>query len=120
CVFRVACGLAWGVAVARGPRARWAVAAGAVAGYLVPGLLSGWAAVAVGLCSAAEALIAAGLIQYYFGTSFTLSRLRPVAGFLVAAVVATMISGVGGAIVYKLSATPTAPILTTWWHWFAS
>jgi PAS domain S-box-containing protein len=119
-VFWLSGGITSGVLIALGPRARWPVAAGAVAGDLVPSLLSGWAAVAVGLCNAAEALIAAGLIQYYFGTSFTLSRLRPVAGFLVAAVVATMISGVGGAIVYKLSATPTAPILTTWWHWFAS
>ena len=119
-VFWLSGGITSGVLIALGPRARWPVAAGAVAGDLVPSLLSGWAAVAIALCNAAEALIAAGLIQYYFGTSFTLSRLRPVAGFLVAAVVATMISGVGGAIVYKLSATPTAPILTTWWHWFAS
>jgi PAS domain S-box-containing protein len=119
-VFWLSGGITSGVLIALGPRARWPVAAGAVAGDLVPSLLSSWAAVAVALCNAAEALIAAGLIQYYFGTSFTLSRLRPVAGFLVAAVVATMISGVGGAIVYKLSATPTAPILTTWWHWFAS
>jgi PAS domain S-box-containing protein len=119
-VFWLSGGITSGVLIALGPRARWPVAAGAVAGDLVPSLLSGWAAVAVALCNAAEALIAAGLIQYYFGTSFTLSRLRPVLGFLVAAVVATMISGVGGAIVYKLSATPTTPILTTWWHWFAS
>jgi two-component sensor histidine kinase/integral membrane sensor domain MASE1 len=119
-VFWLSGGITSGVLIALGPRARWPVAAGAVAGDLVPSLLSGWAAVAVGLCNAAEALIAAGLIQYYFGTSFTLSRLRSVVGFLVAAAVATMISGVGGAIVYKLSATPTAPILTIWWHWFAS
>jgi PAS domain S-box-containing protein len=119
-VFWLSGGITSGVLIALGPRARWPVAAGAVAGDLVPSLLSGWAAVAVGLCNAAEALIAAGLIQYYFGTSFTLSRLRPVVGFLVAAVVATAISGIGGAIVYKLSSSPTAPILTTWWHWFAS
>jgi signal transduction histidine kinase len=119
-VFWLSGGITSGVLIALGPRARWPVAAGAVAGDLVPSLLSGWAAVAIGLCNAAEALIAAGLIQYYFGTSFTLSRLRSVVGFLVAAVVATVISGIGGAIVYKLSSSPTAPILTTWWHWFAS
>src|SRR6516225_5096266 len=84
-VFWLSAGITSGVLIALGPRARWPVAAGAVAGDLVPSLLSGWAAVAVGLCNAAEALIAAGLIQYYFGTSFTLSRLRPVVGFLVAA-----------------------------------
>ncbi len=119
-VFWLPGGITSGVLIALGPRARWPVAAGAVAGDVLPSLLSGWAAVAVGLCNAAEALIAAGLIQYYFGTSFTLSRLRPVLGFLVAAVVTTAISGIGGAIVYKLSSSPTAPILATWWHWFAS
>ncbi len=119
-VFWLPGGITSGVLIAFGPRARWPVAAGAVAGDVLPSLLSGWAAVAVGLCNAAEALIAAGLIQYYFGTSFTLSRLRPVLGFLVAAGVATAISGIGGAIVYKLSSSPTAPMLTTWWHWFAS
>lgn len=119
-VFWLSGGITSGVLIALGPRARWPVAAGAVAGDVVPSLLTGWAAVAVGLCNAAEALIAAGVIQYYFGTSFTLSRLRPVLGFLGAAVVATAISGIGGAIVYKLSASPAAPMLTTWWHWFAS
>src|SRR5215831_1453463 len=108
-VFWLSGGITSGVLIALGPRARWPVAAGAVAGDLVPSLLSGWAAVAVGLCNAAEALIAAGLIQYYFGTSFTLSRLRPVAGFLVAAVVATMISGVGGAHCLQAVRYPDGP-----------
>ena len=83
-VFWLSGGITSGVLIALGPRARWPVAAGALAGDLVPSLLSGWAAVAVALCNAAEALIIAGFIQYYFGTSFTLSRLRPVLGFLVA------------------------------------
>jgi signal transduction histidine kinase len=119
-VFWLPAGITSGVLISLGPRTRWPVAAGAVAGDVVPSLLHGWAAVAVGLCNAAEALIAAGLIQYYFSTSFTLSRLRPVLGLLVAAVVATVISGLGGAIVYKLSSTAAAPMLTTWWQWFVS
>jgi signal transduction histidine kinase len=72
------------------------------------------------LCNAAEALIAAGLIAYYFGASFTLNRLRQVLGLLGAAVVATVLSGIGGAVAYKLFHSPTASMLITWWHWFAS
>jgi len=46
------------------------------------------------LCNAGEALLAAGLIQYYFGSPFTLDRLRHVLGLLGAAIVATAVSGV--------------------------
>ncbi|HEY1544182.1 MAG TPA: MASE1 domain-containing protein [Xanthobacteraceae bacterium] len=120
-VFWLPAGITSGVLIALGPRARWPVAVGAVAGDVVPSLLNGWAAVAaVGLCNAAEALIAAGLIQYYFGKSFTLSRLRDVLGLQVAAVVATVISGIGAAVAYRLSATPSTPMLTIWLHWVPS
>src|SRR5215469_10876964 len=112
-VFWLPAGITSGVLIALGPRARWPVAAGAVMGDVVPSLLAGWAAVAIGLCNAAEALIAGALIQYYFGTSFTLNRLREVLGLLVAAVVATVISGIGAAVVYRLAASPSAPMLTT-------
>ncbi len=67
-----------------------------------------------------EALITAGLIQYYFGTSFNLDRLRQVLSLLVAAVVGTVISGIGGAVAFKLFHSPTVSMLTTWWQWFAS
>jgi len=119
-VFWLPAGITSGVLIALGPRARWPVAAGAVMGDVVPSLLAGWAAVAIGLCNAAEALIAGALIQYYFGTSFTLNRLREVLGLLVAAVVATVISGIGAAVVYRLAASPSAPMLTTWSHWVPS
>jgi signal transduction histidine kinase len=79
-----------------------------------------WAATAFAVCNAAEALITAGLIQHYFGANFSLDRLRQVLGLLMAAVVATVISGIGGAVSYRLFHSPTAPMLTTWWHWFAS
>src|SRR5215469_3807849 len=116
-VFWLSGGITSGVLIALGPRARWPVAAGAVAGDVVPSLLSGWAAIGVGLCNAAEALIAAGLIQYCFGTSFRLDKLREVLGLLGAAVIATAISGIGAAVAYRLSGSPPAPMLTTWLHW---
>ena len=119
-VFWLPAGITSGMLIALGARARWAIVAGAVVGDVLPSLLDGWAAVAVGLCNAAEALIVAGLIQYFFGTTFTLGRLREVLGLLGAAVVATVISGLGAAVAYKLSASLSAPMLTTWLHWVPS
>src|SRR5262249_58404026 len=60
------------------------------------------------------------LIERYFGSPFGLDRLRNVLGLLTAAVVATTASGIGAMVAYKLFHSPTAPIWTTWQHWFAS
>ena len=79
-----------------------------------------WASTAFALCNAAEALITAGLIQRYFVTSFNLDRLRQVLSLLAAAVVGTVISGIGGAVAFKLFHSPTVSMLTIWWQWFAS
>jgi signal transduction histidine kinase len=122
-VFWPAAGISSGVLIALGPHARWPVAAGAMAATLAANLMGDrnvWAATAFALCNAAEALITAGLVQRYFDTGFSLNRLRQVLGLLVAAVVGTVISGIGGAVSYKLFHSPTVPMLTTWWHWFAS
>jgi len=74
----------------------------------------------LGLSNAVEALITAGLIHHYFGEGFNLVRVRHVAGLLAAAVAATTVSGIGGAITYRLMRGPSAPIFDTWQHWFAS
>jgi signal transduction histidine kinase len=122
-VFWPAAGISSGVLIALGPRARWPVAAGAFIAT-VPANLMGdrniWAAIVFAACNAAEALITAGLIQHYFHTQFSLDRLRQVLGLLVAAVAGTAISGIGGAIGYKLFHSPAVSMLTTWRHWFAS
>jgi integral membrane sensor domain MASE1 len=79
-----------------------------------------WAGVFLGLCNGAEALITAGLIHHYFGSNFNLTRLRNIIGLLAAAVAGTSVSGVGGAVTYRLLRGPSATILETWQHWFAS
>ena len=122
-VFWPAAGISSGALIALGPRARWSVAAGAMAGTITANLMGDRdipAAIAFSLCNAAEALIAAGLIQHYFGSSFTLGRLRQVLGLLAAALVAAALSGIGGTIAYKLFHSPAVPMLITWRHWFAS
>ncbi|HXX51563.1 MAG TPA: MASE1 domain-containing protein [Xanthobacteraceae bacterium] len=122
-VFWPAAGISSGVLIALGPRARWPVAAGAMVATVAANLMGDrnlWAAVAFAVCNAAEALITAGLIQHYFGARIGLDRLRHVLGLLVAAVAGTAISGIGGALGYKLFHSPTVSMLTTWRHWFAS
>ena len=122
-VFWPAAGISSGVLIAMGPRARWPVAAGAIVATIAANLMGDrniWAAIAFALCNAVEALIVAGLIQHYFSAGFSLNRLHQVLGLLMAGSVGTAISGIGGAIAYKLFHSPTAPMLTTWRHWFAS
>src|SRR5262249_57374023 len=61
-VFWLSGGITSGVLIALGPRARWPVAAGAVAGGLVPRLLARWAAAAVWLCCRGVAVVGAALV----------------------------------------------------------
>jgi signal transduction histidine kinase len=122
-VFWPAAGISSGVLIALGRRARWPVAAGVIAATVVVHLLIAdplWAGIALGLSNAAEALITAGLIEYYFGADFSLDWLRQVIGLLAAAIFGTAISGVGGAVTYRLYSGPSAAMLTSWQHWFAS
>jgi integral membrane sensor domain MASE1 len=122
-VFWPAAGISSGVLIALGRRARWPVAVGVMAATIPANLMGDRnlpAASAFALCNAAEALIVAGLIHRYFGPSFNLDQLRKVLGLLAAAIAGTAISSIGGAVAYKLFHSPAAPMLISWWHWFAS
>lgn len=120
-VFWPAAGITSGSLIALGPRARWPLAAGVIgASVAVHYAEPLWAGVSLGLCNAAEALLIAGLIQHYFGADFTLDRLTQVLGLLGAAIVGTAVSGIGGAVTYRLLQGSSADMLVTWHHWFAS
>jgi signal transduction histidine kinase len=122
-VFWPAAGVSSGILIALGRAARLPVAAGTMAATVAANLLGDRnlaSSLCFAVCNAAEALIAAGLIERYFGSSFSLDRLRNVLGLLLAAVVATAISGIGGTAAYRLFHSPTAQLLTIWQHWFAS
>jgi PAS domain S-box-containing protein len=122
-VFWPASGVASGVLIALGPRARWPVAAGAMAATIVANLMGDrtlLGAVVFGLCNAGEALLTAWLIERYFGLGFTLGKLSHVLGILLCAIVATAVSGIGGTAGFLYFHSPDAPILTVWQHWFAS
>ena len=123
-VFWPAAGISSGVLIALGSRrARWPVAAGVTLATIAIHELTAdplWAGAALGLCNAAETLITAELIELYFGTNFLFDRVVQVLGLLVAAIIGTVISGIGGAVTYRLFNGPSAEILITWEHWFAS
>ena len=122
-VFWPAAGISSGILIALGPHARWPVLAGVMVATVATHLIINdplWAGVALGLSNGAEALITAGLIHHSFGAGFNLVRVRHVIGLLAAAVVATTVSGVGGAVTYRLMRGASAPMLDSWQHWFAS
>src|SRR5262245_36255586 len=122
-VFWPAAGVASGTLIALGRGARWPVAGGTMAATIAAHLTGDrniWSAVFFALCNAGEAIIVGELVQHYFGPNFNLDKLRNVLGLLAAALVATALSGIGGTIAYVFLQSSTAPILTTWQHWFAS
>lgn len=122
-VFWPAAGVAAGVMIALGREARLPVAVGTIVATIVANLMgdrSVWSATAFALCNAGEALLAAWLIEHYFGSDFNLGRLRHVLGLLAAAIVATVVSGFGATVAYKLLHSPEASALITWQHWFSS
>lgn len=122
-VFWPAAGVSSGVLIALGPGARLPVAIGAIAATIIADLLGDrtvWAAIAEGFCNAAEALVTAWLVERWVGPRFDLGRLTHVLALLAAAIVATAISGIGGALSYQFFHNSPAPMLTTWQHWFTS
>jgi signal transduction histidine kinase len=122
-VFWPAAGISSGILIVLGPRVRLPVTVAVLAATIVANLLGDrniFAASAFGLCNAVEALTTAAIVQHYFKADFTLDRLQQVLGLLVAAVVGTAISGLGGAAAYRSFHSSDAPMFMTWWHWFAS
>ncbi len=122
-VFWPAAGIAAGTLIVAGPSARLAVVVGTMAATIIANLLGDrnlWSTIIFAICNAGEAVIAAGLIERYFGSPFSLNRLRHVLGFLGAAIVATAISGIGGTLGFVLFHGPTSSAFVTWQNWFAS
>jgi len=122
-VFWPAAGISSGILIALGLPAGWPALGGVVAATLATHLIISdplWAGVALGLCNGAEALVIAGLIHRYFGADFGLVRIRHVVSLVAAAVAGTVVSGIGGAVVYRVLQGPSASMLNTWQHWFAS
>jgi PAS domain S-box-containing protein len=121
-VFWPAAGVAAGALIVLGPSARWAVVAGAMAATIGANLMGDRnlpSAFVFAVCNAGEAVLAAGLIERYFGSPFQLDRLSHVLGLVGVAVVATAVSGIGGMLGFAAFHGATS-LFTTWQNWFAS
>jgi signal transduction histidine kinase len=122
-VFWPAAGVSAGALIALGFRARWPVIFGTMAATILANLLgdrSVWGSILFGLCNAGEAVLTAWLIDRFHGPDFTLGKPRNVMLLVGAATVGTAVSGIGGAITFKLFHSAETPIWVTWQHWFAS
>src|SRR5258707_9622383 len=122
-VFWPAAGVSAGALIALGSRVLWPVVVGTMAATVAANLSGDrnlWGAVLFALCNAGEAVLTAWLIGHYFGSDFRLNKLRNVLGLAAAAIIGTAVSGIGGAIAFKLFHSTTTPILATWQHWLAS
>jgi PAS domain S-box-containing protein len=122
-VFWPAAGIAAGGLIALGRYARWPVVVGAMGATVVANLMGDRnvaSSVVFALCNGVEALLAALLLERYFERPFNLERLRNVLGFLAAAIIATAMSGVGGALGFTFFHGAIGSFFTTWQNWFAS
>ena len=122
-VFWPAAGVSAGALIALGTQARWPIVIGTMAATIVANILGDrnlWGAVLFALSNAGEAVLAAWLIERFFGADFRLGKLLNVLGLIAAAIAAAAVSGIGGAIGFKLFHSSATPILTTYLHWFAS
>ena len=122
-VFWPAAGVAAGVLIALGPPARWPVIIGTMAATFVANITGDrtlWSSLLFALCNAGEAVLTAWFIVHYFGSDFSLTKLRNVLGLILAAIIGTTASGIGGTVTFKLFHADTAPMLTTFHHWVAS
>jgi signal transduction histidine kinase len=121
--FWPAAGVAVGVLIAIGPRARLPVVVGTIVAS-IPGNLLGnwslWTSIVFALCNAGQVLLVAGLIERYFGSAFNLDSLRKVLGLITAAIVGTAAAAIGGTVGIVLIEGSTAPALTIWYHWMTS
>jgi integral membrane sensor domain MASE1 len=108
--FCPAAGLGCGLLIAFGRRARLPVAAAVIGATVITNLMGDrnvWTASAFAFSNAGEVLFTAWLIERYFGSPFSLDRLRNVLGLLAAAVLATAVSGIGAVVAFKVLHSPT-------------
>jgi integral membrane sensor domain MASE1 len=120
-VFWPASGIAAGILIVLGRRAAPALLIGVVVGTVAAGVRGPLTSLLNGFWNAGEALLAAWLLERWFGRSFTFGDLRRVGGFLVAAALGTAASATGGAATLTLLHTDTtAPYWHVWSEWFLS
>jgi PAS domain S-box-containing protein len=121
-VFWPASGVAAGILIISRRRAWPALVTGVVVGTVAANLMSDRSlltSLLKGVCNAGEAVLVAWLLEQWFDRPFRVGDLRRLAGFLVAACLATAASATGGAATMTLLHT-AAPYWDVWRAWFLS
>src|SRR5262245_51856284 len=119
-VFWPASGVAAGILIIAGRRARPALVIGVFAATIVANILGDRSLLTSGLkglCNAGEPVLLAWLLERWFGQTFSFGDLRRVIGFFAATCVATALSAIGGATAMTHFHTP-APFWEAWSTWF--
>src|SRR6516162_1365725 len=121
-VFWPASGIAAAILIISGRRARPALVIGVVVGTVAANLMSDRSlltSLLKGVCNAGEAVLVAWLLEQWFSRPFRFGDLRRLAGFLIAACLATAASATGGASAMSLHHTEAA-YWDVWRAWFLS
>jgi two-component system, sensor histidine kinase PdtaS len=119
-VFWPASGLAAGILIIFGRRARPALVIGVLAGTIAANLLSDRSlatSTLKGFCDAGEAVLVAWLLERWFGPAFAFDDVRHVLGLVAAAALGVAASALGGAATMTLLHT-AAPFWDVWHAWF--
>ena len=119
-VFWPAAGVATGFLVAFGPTVRWPVVIGVVAATFAANLLGDRnlaSTTAFAVANAGSPVIAAGLIQRFYGAPFELNELRRVFGLFGAAIIAAIVCGFVGAVGFAFFHPSASSVTTIWRHW---
>ena len=120
-IFWPAAGIAVGALIALGPRARFSVAGAVAIASIVSSFMIGrspWLAIAFAVINAGHPLLAAWLIERWFGVVFKLEDVPQVLGFLAASAVGAAMGATGAAIPWSF-AEPVA-FQHVWRVWFAA
>jgi PAS domain S-box-containing protein len=121
-VFWPAAGIAVGILVTLGRRARAPIVIGVVAATVAANVMddrSVWPSVIKGLANAGEAVLTAWLIERWFGGGFAFDDVRRVFGFVPAAGLGAAAAALAGAATVTLLQGPL-PFWHVWRIWFLS
>jgi PAS domain S-box-containing protein len=119
-VFWPAAGVATGFLVAFGSTVRWPVVIGVVAATFAANLLGDRnlaSSTAFAVANAGSPVIAAGLIQRFYGSPFELNELRRVFGLFGASIIAAIVCGFVGAVGFAFFHPSASSVTTIWRHW---
>ena len=122
-IFWPAAGISSGLLISLWSIARWPVLAGVVIATAAANLLRhfGVATTAVWVVgNAAEPLIIAGLMQYYFGANFKIDRLYGVLGLFGAAIAGAAVASTWWTFAYYWLFVSLNEPTATWLHWIVS